>query len=150
MPDDWPLVTWESNAYYASRRKIEPSRSIRVAENLKQYLVDNGYTDVQELIYKIPLGPWPRDRKLKWIGSQYGKNWVDGLPGFSYKLFGSDGLGWTRDEIEVEMVGVRRGMGERRVHAYMRYFVVMGRRPTGGEEGRMRWEREEENAHGRL
>ena len=112
MPDNWGFKKWEE---------------------------DCGYTDIHELIYKVPLSAWPRDKKLRTVGKWYGKNWTDGLPGFSYKLLGSDGLGLTREEVELRIMEARKSLeGNQGVHVYLRYWVVYGRRPSEEEEPRAR------------
>ena len=133
MPADWKFAEWESKLNYASKNKLEPSRPIRVAENLKEWMEAAGYVDVAEQRYKIPVSAWPRDPRMKKVGEWYGQNWVQGLPGFSYMLFGKEGYGWTREEIELMMVDVRKAMKQKSVHAYMFYHVVCGRRPAPGE-----------------
>lgn len=134
MPKDWKFAEWEERLHHASRRKVDPPRPVRVAHDLEHWMEECGYVDVSQLIFKLPLGPWPKNQKLKDIGGQYGQNWVEGLPGFSYKLFGDAGLGWSRDEIELGLVEVRKSLAMKEVHAYIRYYVVFGRRPSEQEE----------------
>jgi hypothetical protein len=31
---------------------------------LKQWVEEAGFKEVQELCYKLPLGPWPKDRRM--------------------------------------------------------------------------------------
>lgn len=38
-------------------------------QNWKRYLEEAGYEDVQEILLKIPTNPWPKDQRLKKIGS---------------------------------------------------------------------------------
>jgi metalloendopeptidase OMA1, mitochondrial len=138
MPKDWKFTEWEEKVHFASKSKIRPARPVRVAQHLQHWMEECGYVDVSQLIFKIPLGPWPRDKKLKAIGQRFGNNWIAGLPGFSYKLFGGDGLGWSRDEIELKLVDVRKSLAMKDVHAYLRYYVVIGRRPSRDEEREIR------------
>ena len=73
------------------------------------------------------------------MGEWYAKNLSHGLPGFSYKLLGSEGLGLSREEVELKIMEVRKCLEDKNpVHAYLRYFVVYGRRPSEEEERRMR------------
>ena len=92
-----------------------------------------GYIDVTEHNYKIPLSAWPKDPRMKKVGEWYGQNWQQGLPGFSYMLFGREGCGWSREEIEQMMVEVKKALKQKSVHAYMFYHVVCGRRAAPGE-----------------
>jgi metalloendopeptidase OMA1, mitochondrial len=133
MPDDWKFSEWEVSLNDASINKLEPPRPIRVAENLRSWMETSGYVDVTEHRFKIPLSSWPKDPRMKKIGEWYGQNWLHGLPGFSYKLYGPEGLGWNRNEIELMLVEVRKALKQRSVHAYMFYHVICGRRPAQGE-----------------
>jgi SAM-dependent methyltransferase len=141
MPEDWKFLEWEENISYASTRRLRPPRPTRVAHKLEEWLKRSGFEDVISMEYKVPLGSWPKDHRMKEIGIQYAANWSDGLPGFSYKLLGAEGLGWSRDEIELNLLEVRRSLAQREVHAYMAYYIVFGRRPTAREE-RERMERQ--------
>lgn len=44
---------------------------------------------------------------------------LDGLEGFTFRLF-MGVLGWSREEIEVLLDGVRRDMENKKIHTYMR------------------------------
>ena len=134
IPPDWPMKVWEENLNHAATECLEPPRPVRVAPDIKTWMQEAGYVDVHEHITKIPLGPWPRDRRLKNIGGWWLANWLAGLQGFTYKLFSTDGLRWSREEIEVHLADVRRAAAMRPVHSYQRHYVVYGRRPTREEE----------------
>ncbi|KPI39400.1 uncharacterized protein AB675_5231 [Cyphellophora attinorum] len=123
-------------------KKLKTPRPIRVARQMAQMMKDCGFEDVYSFEYKIPLGSWPKDKKLKAIGAAFCTNWASGLQGFSYKLFGDAGLGLSQNEIELELVDVRRSLAMAGVHAYVNYYVVTGRRPTAREERDLRARRD--------
>lgn len=134
IPEEWPLKVWEENMDYAATRCLRPARPIRVAPHIRTWMEEAGYVDIHEHITKIPLGAWPKDKRLKNIGGWWLANWLAGLQGFTYKLFSGDGLRWSRDEIEVHLADVRKAALMKNVHSYHRYYVVYGRRPTPEEE----------------
>ncbi|ETI27778.1 hypothetical protein G647_00227 [Cladophialophora carrionii CBS 160.54] len=134
IPEDWPMKVWEENLHHAASECLDPPRPIRIAPDIKTWMEEAGYVDIHEHITKIPLGPWPRDTRLKNIGGWWLSNYLAGLQGFTYKLFSTDGLRWSRDEIEVHLADVRRAALMKSVHSYQRYHVVYGRRPTREEE----------------
>lgn len=142
MPDDWKFMEWEKNIEHASKKRLNSPRSIRIAQHLQQWMEECGFVEVSQLVFKVPLGPWPRDKKWKKIGAEMCNNWASGLQGFTYKLFGEEGLGWSRNEIELELVDVRKSLAMKEVHSYVRYFVVFGRRPTAEEERVLRARRD--------
>ena len=87
------------------------------------------------------MNPWPRDPGKKRLGRDWQEILSEGLGGWTYKPF-REGLGWTREQLEVFLVGVRRAVRERDVHAYHRVYVVWGRRRS--EEEEREWVREKE------
>jgi ubiquinone/menaquinone biosynthesis C-methylase UbiE len=133
MPATWKFAEWEAKLAEASSKFLQPPRPIHVADDLKMWMTNAGYVDVVEHRFKLPLSGWPKDPKMKKVGEWNNQNWLHGLPGFSYKLFGSDGLGWSRNEVEAMMVDVRKALTQKSVHAYMFYYVVMGRMPAENE-----------------
>lgn len=133
LPPNWPFQLWQAYLEEGTT-KMEPPRPIRVADKLATWMRHAGYVDIHERVDKIPMNSWPRDPFLKHIGRLWEANWLDGLSGFSYRLFGPDGLGWSQNEIEVFLVDVRKCIKDRNVHAYQKMYVVYGRRPSEEEE----------------
>lgn len=114
-----------------SSRDSDPPRQFRIAHRIAQWMKEIGYVDVEQRLSKIPTNTWPEDEKLKTIGAWSENNWLDALSGWSYKPF--LGLGWSKPEIEVFLVDVRRSIQDRSVHAYMNFYVVTGRKPLPNE-----------------
>lgn len=134
IPENWASRTWDDNLDYACTQAIYPPRPVRIGPDIKSWMEQAGYVDIHEHISKIPIGPWPKDKRLKRIGQWWLANWLSGLQGFSLKLFSTDGLKWSREEIEVMLAEVRKSFSMKEVHSYHRYYVVYGRRPSPEEE----------------
>ncbi|KAJ5550156.1 hypothetical protein N7461_004854, partial [Penicillium sp. DV-2018c] len=111
-----------------SSRDADPPRQFRIAPRIEQWMKEIGFVDVEQRIYKIPLNTWPQDEKLRTLGAWSESNWLDALSGWSYKPFLA--LGWSKPEIEVFLVDVRKSIQDRSVHAYTEFYVVTGRKPT--------------------
>ena len=47
-------------------------RPAATSTQMKKYLVDAGFVDIEVTDAKQPYGPWPKDRKLKTIGAMVG------------------------------------------------------------------------------
>ncbi|RGP69176.1 methyltransferase domain-containing [Fusarium sporotrichioides] len=94
----------------------------------KQQLLDAGFVDVVETIYKWPTNPWPRDLKFKEMGTWNYENLGNGASGLSLALF-TRALGWTAEQVEVFLVDVRRDMKNRAIHGWWPIYVVYGRKP---------------------
>lgn len=133
IPANWPLTQWEDNMD-KGLKKIHESLTMHAAPNLKRWMEDAGYVEVHEIIHKIPVGSWPKNGQLKRIGRAWAELLYDGLPAFSYKILGPEGLGMTRTEIEVFLADVRKSVNDRNVHYYFNFHTVCGRRPSASEE----------------
>lgn len=134
IPERWPMKVWDDNLHRAAARALDPPRPVRVASHIKSWMEQAGFVDIHEHVSKIPMGSWPKDPHLKNIGGWWMNNWLTGLPGFTYKLFGVEGLQWTREEIEVMLADVRKAAKRKDIHAYQRHYIVYGRRPSKEEE----------------
>lgn len=130
---DYAFKRWTDWLHYACEKQGRP---IRIAKKVKKWMIAAGYVDVQVVTTKIPIGSWPKDKRLKAIGRNWAKLLSDTLPAASYKPF-NDSLDWSRDEIEVFLAEVRQSLKERSIHAYMKNYTVFGRRPSADEERAM-------------
>ncbi|KAI5458194.1 methyltransferase domain-containing protein [Mariannaea sp. PMI_226] len=124
------LATWYDDLVAASEKFGRPAI---LGATLKEIYEKVGFVDVQQRIYKMPIGGWPKDTKLKQIGFMWGMNMLEGLAGFSMQLLNKS-FDRTRDEIEVSLVNVRRDISNPRIHTYQPTFVVWGRKPFPGEK----------------
>ncbi|KIX97333.1 uncharacterized protein Z520_06785 [Fonsecaea multimorphosa CBS 102226] len=103
-------------------------KTFRILDLQKDYVQKAGLINVTEKRYKMPLGPWAKDKKLKEIGRWHLLEANQGLEGWTLALF-TRVLGWTLDEVQVFMAQVRQGFKDRSVHAYTRVSVVYGQKP---------------------
>ncbi|KAI9926743.1 hypothetical protein AWENTII_011371 [Aspergillus wentii] len=115
-----------------SGQVTDPSRQFRVAHRMARWMRDLGFVDIETRVSKIPTNTWPTDPHLKKIGSWSESNWLEALSGWSYKPLIA--LGWSKPEIEVFLVDVRKSIQNRDVHCYNDYYVVTGRKPMPGEQ----------------
>ncbi|MCJ1362712.1 hypothetical protein MMC16_001818 [Acarospora aff. strigata] len=125
MPPDWKLLEWIRHLDDAA---MTFGRPLRIANKLKRWYQEAGFVDVEERVFKLPINPWPEDQRQKELGRWSEMNMLDGIQGFSLAWF-SRVLGWTKAEIEVFLVGVRKAISQREVHAYNKSYVVWGRKP---------------------
>ena len=110
---DHALRRWLTTSYDA---ETKTQRSLRPGKQLAQWIRDAGFENVQVVRTPLPLGRWPKDKKLKQIGLY---NWTqlwEGLEGLSLRLF-IDILGWRREELEVLLAAVRDDLLNPKIHA---------------------------------
>lgn len=65
LPADHTLSQWAALFVEASNRFGKP---LTVVDDMKQNMADAGFEEVTEVRYKVPVGPWPSDAKLKELG----------------------------------------------------------------------------------
>ena len=87
-----------------------------------------GFENVTRETQRCPIGAWPRDLELRTCGVFLRTSLMDGLRGWSRKPFG-EGLGWTRMQIEMFLVDVRRDIMDAGFHAYIPFYSIYGRKP---------------------
>jgi len=130
---DYAFKTWAEWMDYASRLQGRP---FRIAKQVKKWMLAAGYVDVHLVTTKIPIGSWPKDKRLKAIGRQWADLIADTLPAASYINF-TEALDMDRDHLEVFLADVRKSLANRNIHTYLRNYTVYGRRPSEDEERAM-------------
>jgi hypothetical protein len=103
-------------------------RPLSVAHKLRRWYEEAGFVDVREEVFELPIGPWHPDPEMRELGSMWRNNILSGLQGFSLGYF-TRGMGWSKNELEVYLVGVRKALQENRINCYQKVYVVYGRKP---------------------
>lgn len=122
---DNPLLEWGKLQSDAHNRIGRP---IRVANKLKKWYEDCGFTDVREEIYCLPINGWPKDPRLKCLGRVWAKHLDGGLSAFSLRAF-ELAFGWNQDKTEVTIVPARNSLHDTNIHAFHKIVAVWGRKP---------------------
>jgi SAM-dependent methyltransferase len=87
-----------------------------------------GFVNVSVRAYKMPVGPWPKDQRLRQAGLLFLVGYLEGLSGLSLRCF-TLGLGWSPEEMEVLLAKVRTEAKSKRLHCYLPVYVVTGQKP---------------------
>jgi SAM-dependent methyltransferase len=103
-------------------------KKMNVAETHKQRLIDAGFVDVRDDVYKVPVGLWPKDPRQKEIGKYELLHMLDAVEPFTLALF-TRVLGWSRERAEALMVGVRADFKNPRNHIYSNFHFIYGKKP---------------------
>ncbi|KAK1997562.1 methyltransferase domain-containing protein [Colletotrichum falcatum] len=104
---------------------IDPLGMERNAERLRA----GGFEAVEERVWKVPIGTWPRDQRLKTIGLYNRSMLVDALQAVAMAPL-TRGLGWSAAEVEVFLIDVRKSLMDASVHSYLTFHVVCGQKPA--------------------
>lgn len=93
--------------------------SLDTTLELKRKMVEKGFVNVEERHYRWPMNAWPKEQKFKELGTWCVENVLSGLSALSLALF-TRVLGWTREDVEVFLVDVRKDLKNRNIHGYWR------------------------------
>jgi hypothetical protein len=94
------------------------------------YLQEASFVNIQEKVFKIPIGMWAKNKTLKTVGLYMRSILIDGLQGISMKPF-TKGLGWTVEEVEAFLIDVRKSLIDKSIHSYLAFHVCYGQKPLG-------------------
>ena len=91
---------------------------------------DCGFVNVTERVLQIPIGTWAKNKVLKTVGLYWRTILLDGIQAIAMGPL-TRGCGWTREQVELFLVDVRRGYGDNGMLAYMPLHIVYGQKPLG-------------------
>ncbi|KAH6876611.1 S-adenosyl-L-methionine-dependent methyltransferase [Thelonectria olida] len=103
----------------------------RAGENLREPLEQAGFVNVSCKVLKVPIGTWPKDKKMALIGL-YCRNAVSDMFGaMAAKPFRK-----VMDPVEIEMflAAARKDLANPNMHAYEKYYFWMGQKLEANEE----------------
>ncbi|RAH55966.1 TAM domain methyltransferase [Aspergillus piperis CBS 112811] len=98
------------------------------APEFEKWVGEAGFGAVHTMKFKLPIGSWPKDARLKECGSFMRVNFVEGVEGFTAALFG-DVLGWEQSDIEELNAGVKRESLRKDIHPIFDVLVVTAQKP---------------------
>lgn len=94
----------------------------------RERMIDAGFVDVQHEVYKVPMGTWPKDRRLKELGRYQLYQMLEAVEPFTLALF-TRVLRWSQEDILQLMDRVRADLCNTKFHLYSRFYFVYGRKP---------------------
>ena len=121
IPKSSTLRVWEEKCREACVLIGQP---LDVAENLKRWIEEAGFVDVEERLYKLPMNTWPKDEEFKELGRYQYAQYMDALKPFALGLL-VEVLGWTLEETEVFLMELRKDIANRRYHGYNLVYVLL-------------------------
>ncbi|KAF9890155.1 hypothetical protein FE257_006316 [Aspergillus nanangensis] len=145
-PGGWLELQESANVMYSEDGSLQPGhymtkmmdglieacqkigRTMDPAPDMENWVKEAGFATVQKHKFKIPVGSWPKDPRLKECGSFMRVNFVEGVEAFTASLF-TEVLGWTLEEVQVLNAGVRNESLRNDVHAIFDFFVFAAQKP---------------------
>jgi hypothetical protein len=140
LQEDSALLKWSmimNEAFRANGRPLD------LALTYEKELADAGFVNIHVVREKWPTNGWARDKKYKQLGEAdavrkkpqrmttdlkqglWGTdNFLSGIGSWTLAIFtrphSENGLGWSREEVEVLLSNVRKEVKDTNIHAYIR------------------------------
>lgn len=93
-------------------------------------LEESGFEHASLINHVVPVGPWPKNKALKRIGSVFRLQFLEsGLDAYSTALFTRSG--WSETETQVLLAHVRTELLSNKMHLYTYTFVYIMKIQTG-------------------
>jgi ubiquinone/menaquinone biosynthesis C-methylase UbiE len=115
VPADGAIVQWHE---LFAKGAMMAGIDMRInASKLEGMFKEAGFVNVKKVEFKLPVGPWAKDPKLREAGLLTLGGLLEGISGLSIAVF-TKLLGWSPDELEVLLAKVRNEWQKRGVHQY--------------------------------
>ena len=117
LPKDSLLAGWGDNFLGCAERAGRP---LSTQETMGQRIANAGFINLQEDLFKCPLGSWPKDKYMKEAGRVNFHHWSAGLDGWAMWLLTKHGAPepWSADQVRVYVANVRNELKRRGMHIY--------------------------------
>lgn len=128
---EWGIKMWNS-LYREGGKKF--GRSFCVVEEDLQMpaFKEAGFVDIQHVDYKVPLGGWAQDARLKEVGEFVKLTIENDIEGYTLFMWNNI-LGWSKDEYQIFLMSMRKCLKNKSIHGWMNLRFVYGRKPEAGE-----------------
>ncbi|KAI5861321.1 S-adenosyl-L-methionine-dependent methyltransferase [Durotheca rogersii] len=103
-------------------------RSLFFVLEYKSLLEQAGFQNIVELKYAVPTNTWPPGRQSQKIGTLQKSNTLQVIDVYSLGVF-TQGLGWSRDDLDKLLVEVRKDIENTRIHSYSTLMTVYCQKP---------------------
>lgn len=97
--------------------------NMKIVPEMPSKLQEIGYGNIRFQCPKLPIGWWPKDPRTKEIGLYQYTQFLDALQGIAMGAFIKI-LGWTTNQVEAMLVGVREDCKNQKIHGYWRNYFV--------------------------
>ncbi|KAL3422653.1 methyltransferase [Phlyctema vagabunda] len=98
---------------------------------LEGIMREAGFVNVHVRIFHVPIGVWPRNTVLKRVGLYWRTVLLDGAEPIALGPL-SRGLGWSKEQIDVWLIKVRKAYMDTWCHSHMPLFIICGQKPGPG------------------
>ncbi|KAF5576136.1 mRNA 3 end-processing YTH1 [Fusarium pseudocircinatum] len=103
-------------------------RSFCEIEGDAELLAAAGFVDLQVTDFKVPIGGWAKDSKLRQVGQFLRATIENDLEGYTLMAW-QQIMGWPKDEYQLFLMNMRKALRDKKVHSYIRVRFLNARKP---------------------
>jgi len=115
LKEDGNWASWATQTFDIVRQL---GREPHPGPKLERWVRDAGFINIRREKFKMPVGSWAKEKRLKEIGMLNLAQLLEGLEGFSLRSF-CQVLGWERDELLDLLEKVRGEIMNKKAHAHI-------------------------------
>ncbi|KAH9204290.1 S-adenosyl-L-methionine-dependent methyltransferase [Leptodontidium sp. 2 PMI_412] len=128
MPLDHPVAQyWGLVSDGLASLGVNSDATLLLADMMR----DAGFINVTTRIFHVPIGRWPKNKVLKMAGLYWRAILLDGAQPIALGPLTS-GLKWSREQLEMRLVEVRKAYMHEWVHSHMPLYIIYGQKPEEG------------------
>lgn len=113
---------------YEGLRRLDIDFHACAKGKIANMMREAGFVNVQEREFHVPLGTWPKNPILKKVGDYWRTILLLGIQAIALGPL-TRGCGWTREQVEVFLVEVRKAYQDNSSLMYMPMYVTTGQKP---------------------
>ncbi|KAK3489935.1 S-adenosyl-L-methionine-dependent methyltransferase [Neurospora crassa] len=99
------------------------------AAMMESAMKEAGFVNIVVKDYKVPISPWPKDKKMNDVGLYFYAVMNQDLDGVLQFMFGKV-MGWTTEEIGIYIRHLKKEMKDMSIHGYFVFRKVYGQKPV--------------------
>ncbi|EEA19595.1 hypothetical protein TMatcc_009733 [Talaromyces marneffei ATCC 18224] len=119
------FVLWKDKLNEASQMFGKPFSDYSLH---KQRMEEAGFIDISEDTFKVPIGPWPKDKRMKEVGKVQQYQMFEAVEPYSLAVF-TRVLKWSNEDTRELIEKVKAEICDPQYHIYSLFTFVYGRKP---------------------
>ncbi|CAJ2502354.1 Uu.00g097480.m01.CDS01 [Anthostomella pinea] len=128
LEPDSAMVRWQRLFKEAGKKTGRPFTMI--SDNItSDGIRDAGFVDIHTVDYKIPIGSWPEDPKLKEIGKRAEETFLADLEGYAQFAWNTV-LGMPMTEMHIFLMEYRQEIRNPAIHTWLPQRLIYARKPV--------------------
>lgn len=125
LPEKHPVAEYWGLIHQAlSNLGVNFSATLLLADMMKEA----GFINITTRTFQVPIGTWPKNKVLKMVGLYWRTILIMGLQPIAIGPM-TRGLGWTKEQVEVWLIEVRKAYMDVWCHSHMPLYIICGQKP---------------------